>query len=317
MRKLKTITFSLILVLGVLIGTRVFSPYATEGQGLSPKGTVPATVTVEDLSGDKYFPAVKEALQNAEKSIYMAMYFVGFNPNDKGSHIYELVKELVDAYKRGVKVKVTLDQGIDFSAGERRQARWVIEQRNASLFIYLKEQGIEVYYDSLSTITHAKAIVIDEETVIVGSANWSESSLQKNWETSCLIKSKELAQQFLKYFSQISIDHEVSDFDEEKRSGVHLAPVFLKDPALAARMLRTFDETAFDLYLFLLKNYNGNPEGKVDIDYKNLTSNLGLDKKFSFVSSRDILVRTLARLDKKYQLVIRKKQPPIRPLWYY
>jgi len=95
---------------------------------------------------------------------------------------------------------------------------------------------------------------------------------------------------------------------------VRLNSIFLKDPALAARMLRTFDTTAFDLYLFLLKSYDGNPEGKVDIDYKSLTSSLGLDKRLSFISSRDILVRALARLDKRYKLITRIKQAPKPPL---
>lgn len=298
------VTIFIILVSAILTGTRIFLCSANE----------PYQATVEDLSGNKYFPAVKEALKDAKSSIYMAMYFVGFNPNNKESQIYALVEELVSAHKRGVKLKVILDQGIDFSGGERGVRRWEREQRNASLFAYLKQQGIDVYYDSLSTITHAKAIVIDEETVIVGSTNWSESSLQKNWETSCLIRSKELAQQFLKYFSQISIDRDFSDFDEERKSGVRLNPVFLKAPSLASRMLSAFDETGFDLYLFLLKNFDGNPEGKIGIDYKNITSSLGLDKRLSFVSSRDRLVRTLARLDERYQLIIRKKQAPKPPL---
>ena len=269
---------------------------------------------VTDISGTKYFPAVKEALSKAENSINMAMYFVGFNPNNKNSQVNGLVEELVNAHKRGVKLKVILDQGIDFSGDERGVRRWEIQRRNTAVFTYLKQQGIDIYYDTLSTITHAKAIVIDEQIVIVGSTNWSDSSLQKNWETSCLIRSKELAQQFLKYFSKITIDREVSDFDEERKSGVRLNPVFLKDPSLAACMLRAFDETAFDLYLFLLKNFDGNLEGRVGIDYKNITSSLGLDKRLSFVSSRDILVRALARLDERYQLIIRKKQAPNPPL---
>ena len=304
----RRVIFLIILVLASLAGTRIFYCYAQSEQNQSYQAIV------EDISGAKYFPAVKEALSKAEESIYMVMYFVGFNPNNKNSQVNGLVDELVSAHKRGVKLKVILDQGIDFSGDERGVRRWEIQRRNTAAFSYLRQQGIEVYYDTLSTITHAKAIVIDEEIVITGSTNWSDSSLQKNWETSCLIRSKELAQQFLKYFSQISIDNEVSDFNEKRKSGVRLNPIFLKDPALAARMLRTFDTTAFDLYLFLLKSYDGNPEGKIGIDYKNLTSSLGLDKRLSFVSSRDVLVRALARLDQRYQLIVRQKQVPRPPL---
>jgi len=317
--RFKRLIFLTILVSTLIAGTKIPFCFADSYQAIVEdiSGTkyFPAVKEiVEDISGAKYFPAVKEALSEAKKSIYMVMYFVGFNLDNKNSQVYGLVEELVKAHKRGIKVKVILDQGIDFSREERGVRRWEIVKKNASVFTYLRQQGIEVYYDVLSTITHAKAIVVDEETVIVGSTNWSESSLQKNWETSCLIKSKELAQQFLKYFSQINIDREVSDFNEKRKSGVRLNPVFLKDSSLSACMLKTFDTTAFNLYLFLLKDYDGNPDGKIGIDYKNITSSLGLDKELSFISSRDRLVRALARLDERYRLIIREKQVPNPPL---
>ena len=69
----------------------------------------------------------------------------------------------------------------------------------------LKKQGIEAYYDNLFVVTHSKAIVIDEEVVILGSANWTESSLKRNWEASCLIRSKELAKQLLKDFPELKL----------------------------------------------------------------------------------------------------------------
>ncbi|MCK4947755.1 MAG: hypothetical protein KAS46_05230 [Candidatus Aureabacteria bacterium] len=34
---------------------------------------------VTDLSGKKYFPAVKEAIDNSEKSIFMVVYIVDFD----------------------------------------------------------------------------------------------------------------------------------------------------------------------------------------------------------------------------------------------
>jgi len=99
----------IILVLLALNNARFFLCYAQESY----------QAVIEDISQDKYFPAVKEALSKARKSITMAMYFVGFNPNHKNSQVYELVEELVSAHKRGVRLKVILDQGIDFSAEER------------------------------------------------------------------------------------------------------------------------------------------------------------------------------------------------------
>ncbi len=89
---------------------------------------------VIDLSGRKYFPAVKEALSNAKESIYLVMYFVSFDPNSKQSPVNDLVDEIINAHKRGVKVKVILDQNILF-------AEWKREDKNDAFFAYLRNRA--------------------------------------------------------------------------------------------------------------------------------------------------------------------------------
>ncbi|MFH1458608.1 MAG: phospholipase D-like domain-containing protein [Candidatus Omnitrophota bacterium] len=293
----------IILVSAFMAGSRIFFCLAAE----------PSRESVENISRDKYFPAVKQALKSAKKSIYMVMYFVNFDPKSRKSPINELVEELVNAHKRGVKVKVILDQNISFAVWEGRGGKWEREPKNDPLFGYLKKQGIETYYDNLFVVTHSKSIVIDEEVVILGSANWTESSLRRNWEASCLIRSKELAKQFLEDFSKITIDYEASILDEERIPPVRLIDSFLKDSSFAPRMVTARDETAFDLYLLLLRTFNGNSEGRVDIDYKSISSTLGLDEKFSYVSARDILREALVRLDQRYKLITRIKRSPKSP----
>ncbi|MFZ2602630.1 MAG: phospholipase D-like domain-containing protein [Candidatus Omnitrophota bacterium] len=265
---------------------------------------------VVDISAKKYFPAVKEALSKAQKSIFLVMYFVNFDPLVKKSPVTDLVAELVSAHQRGVKVKVILDQNINWADKGNTRER---EDKNEALFTYLKKLGIEVYYDNLFTVTHSKAIVIDEATVILGSANWTESSLRNNREASCLAKSKELAKEFLADFAEIAIDYEASILDEEKGPTIRLNDSFLKDPALAARMVMANDGTAFALYLLLLKNFDGNPEGSVDVDYKSVSSALGLDKKYSYATTSYILNHALVRLDERYKLIRRIVRRPKTP----
>ncbi|MBI4972874.1 MAG: hypothetical protein HZA27_01275 [Candidatus Omnitrophica bacterium] len=306
MRTLKTTAFFVILVSVVLAGARIFC-FGAETKELSSDRSPSEIVAVEDISGDKYFPAVKEALKNAKSSIDMAMYFVNFDPKTGRSPVNGLVEELINAHKRGVKVRVILDQNIDFAALNEADA-WQKEEKNDTLFVYLKKQGIEAYYDNLYTVTHAKAIVIDKETVIVGSANWTESSLRKNWEASCLIRSKSLAGKFLEDFSKISIDYEASILDEERSPPIRLKSDFLKDPSLASRMLTARDEIAFNLYLLLLRDFNNNPQSRMEVDYKSISQALGLDKRLSYVTARDELKEAFRRLEERYQLIIRKKK---------
>ncbi|MBU2221844.1 MAG: hypothetical protein KJ722_04415 [Candidatus Omnitrophica bacterium] len=287
----------MILALAFIASTRIFLCYSAE--------SYPAVV--EDLSQDKYFPKVKEALKNAKSSIDMAMFFVNFDPNVKNSPVNQLVEELISAHNRGVKVRVILDQNVDFTAWNEADI-WRKEEKNVALFVYLKKQGIEAYYDNVYVLTHAKAIVIDQEIVIVGSANWTESSLRKNWESSCLIRSKDLAKQFLEDFSKISIDYEASILDQERKPPVRLSRAFLTEPSLAPLMLSSRGETAFDLYFLLLKNFDGNPQGAITINYKTLIPASGLDQRVKYATARDELKQALRRLDEKYRLITRKKR---------
>ncbi len=296
--KLRRAIFLAILALVITTGARIFYAYADNSYQAS----------VEDLSGNKYFHKVKDALKNAKSSIFMVMYFTNFDPKDKKSPVSQLVEELLNAHKRGVKVKMILDQNINFPAWEGGQGEWEKEEKNDPLFVYLKKQGIEVYYDNLYTVTHSKAIVIDEEIVILGSANWTDSSLRKNQEASCLIRSKGLAKEILEDFSKIAVDYEASILDEERNPPLRLKSDFLKDPSLAPRMLTARDEIAFDMYLLLLRMFNGNPQANIEIDYKILRPALGIDEKLSYASARDKMKQALRRLEEEYRLISRKKR---------
>jgi len=293
--RLKRAVFLTIFMSAFIAGTGIFYCFAADSY----------QALVEDISQDKYFPTVKEALKNAKSSIDMAMYFVNFDPKIKNSPVNDLVEELISAHNRGVKVKIVLDQNIDFSLWNE-EGEWQKQEKNDALFVYLKKEGIETYYDNLYAITHSKAIVIDKEIVIVGSANWTESSLRKNWEASCLIKSKGLAGQFLEDFSKISIDYEASILDEERAPAVRLKQDFLTNPNLAPHMLSSGDEIAFDLYFVLLKKLVS--EQAIEIDYKTLRHDLAIDEKLSYASSRDKMKQALRRLEEEYLLIVRKKR---------
>ncbi|MCX5702951.1 MAG: phospholipase D-like domain-containing protein [Candidatus Omnitrophica bacterium] len=102
---LKKAIFLTILASVIATGTRIFLCYSAESY----------QAAVEDLSQNKYLPGVKEALRNAKSSIDMVMFFVNFDPSAKRSTANLLAGELINAHKRGVKVKVILDQNIDFT----------------------------------------------------------------------------------------------------------------------------------------------------------------------------------------------------------
>ena len=288
----------------IYLGVLLLSTALLTGRAFGYQGEV------EDISGEKYFPAVKQALSRAEKSIYMVMYNVNLRPYEEGSSISQLVNELIAAHKRGVNVTVILDQNIGFSEGNYIDA-WEVDGKNAWCFKALKEAGIAVRYDDPATYTHAKIVVIDGRTVILGSANWTRAALFKNFEANVLIRSEELAGEFLERFKKIKIDEGASGPDDEAGLPVAVSWEFLENPRLAGSMLTQNDNRSFDIYLLLLRNYYEKaltdagraPDAAIIFDYDKIANYLGMNKQMDSVAYRRQLIKTLRKLEKRYKLI--------------
>lgn len=82
---------------------------------------------------------------------------------------------------------------------QRHESDWLGKVRSFRAYKQLREAGVDVHYDEISTYTHAKAIVIDEKVVILGSTNWTQTSLERSIETDVLIDSPELEQSVAEY----------------------------------------------------------------------------------------------------------------------
>ena len=298
---LKKIRFTLFLATTLLISSislYAATPTTAQISENTPKNSYSADVL--DISGRKYYPAVKKAIEQARKSIYMVMFQVSLNPYHKNSKVYKMVDELLKAHKRGVDVRVILDQNIDF-VNRRDKGRWAAEGKNAWCFKMLKEAGIDVYYDNLTTYTHAKTIVIDKEIVIIGSANWSENAFSKNVETNALIKSEELANELYEYFKKIKIDEKVRMPISE--GSVPVSWEFLENPKLAGRMLTKRDERAFDIYLLLLRGFDGNSQGKIKLNYEKIADDLGMLDRMTRTGYRRQIIKSLRKLEDTYEII--------------
>ena len=95
-----------------------------------------------------------------------------------------IAKALVSAYKRGIKVEVILDKSN------------VTGSYSSATF--LLNNGIPTYIDYKHAIAHNKIIILDKDTVITGSFNFTKAAEEKNAENLLIIKSKELAVEYLK-----------------------------------------------------------------------------------------------------------------------
>lgn len=142
----------------------------------------------------EYYPAVHKALTNAKKSILCVMYMAKLDPKHMGGDEYQLVLDLINAHKRGVKVRVIFDQNVNF--WEKGKKRNVIEKKSEYAYELLLKSGVPVFYDNENKVTHNKVLVIDKYITIIGSTNWTYSALRKNHEASVMIKSRSVALAF-------------------------------------------------------------------------------------------------------------------------
>jgi phosphatidylserine/phosphatidylglycerophosphate/cardiolipin synthase-like enzyme len=90
-----------------------------------------------------------------------------------------IAKALLYAHKRDVNVQVILDKSQ--KSGKYTSAT------------FISNAGIPTYIDNAHAIAHNKIIIIDKETVITGSFNFTKAAEEKNAENVLVIKSKELA----------------------------------------------------------------------------------------------------------------------------
>jgi len=142
--------------------------------------TIPAFAFNVDVANVCFSPnggcteAIVNEVSQAKSEIYVQAY----------SFTSALIaKALVDAHNRGIKVEVILDKS---QKGERYTEA-----------TFLTNAGIPTYIDSIHAIAHNKVMIIDKDTVITGSFNFTKAAEEKNAENLLIIKSKELASQYL------------------------------------------------------------------------------------------------------------------------
>ena len=142
----------------------------------------------------QYFQIAKKMIQEAKHSVQVMMFEMGYYDRNPNTPSNLLIKELIDAKKRGVKVEVILE----VREGEDRTAK-----RNRHTGKILSEGEVEVIYDPLFKTTHAKLMMVDGKITLLGSTNWTYYALTNNHEASILIRSKEVAKAFTDYFNQV------------------------------------------------------------------------------------------------------------------
>lgn len=249
------------------------------------------------LNDGRYYPFVLEAIEEAKSSVNVLLYLAscGYAENDKTE---ALLKALIKAHQRGVKVSVILEgkgggRGSPFSGGG-------VAPENREAFLKLRKEGVSAVYDDLSKLNHGKAVIIDEELVILGSANWSRAAFESNTETNAAIRSRVFALEMLEDFKALKTSQPVRAQGDVK--GLCLKTNFIEKNGSGPRLVSSKNKRAFDLYLYLLWRYEANPEARLEVPYKDIARALDMGGMTPEQYRRQIN-KVLKAMNRKFRLL--------------
>jgi len=117
--------------------------------------------------------AVVEELGKARETVLVQAYSFTSAP---------IAKALVEAHQRGVRVEVLLDKS-------QRTERY-------SSATFLIHAGISTFIDARHAIAHNKVMVIDGQTVLTGSFNFTKAAEERNAENLLVLRGRELASKY-------------------------------------------------------------------------------------------------------------------------
>ncbi len=116
---------------------------------------------------------IVRTLSQARNTVHVQAYSFTSQP---------IAQALIDAHRRGVVVEAILDKG-------QRRGQGVQTG-------FLAQAGVPILIDAAHAIAHNKVMVIDDQTVITGSFNFTNSAEEHNAENLLVIRDRVLAERY-------------------------------------------------------------------------------------------------------------------------
>ncbi len=146
------------------------------------------------LRGAQYYYWLREALDNAQQQVTMAMFHVALPDAHHPTRL--LLNKLIAAQQRGLRVRVLLDQ-------DREEDDYESSVINSNALEVLRGGGVDVRRDQAERLLHSKFLVLDSLTTVVGSHNWSAGSYFHYDDLSIVLNAPTLAQELEQRFEQL------------------------------------------------------------------------------------------------------------------
>lgn len=152
----------------------ILTASATTSLAISSVGTIDAFFSPHGGATE----AVVREIDGAKNEILVQAYSFTSAP---------IAKALVSAKKRGIKIEVVLDKS-------QRKEKYTSAD-------FVAHAGIPTYIDAKHAIAHNKIIIVDKQTLITGSFNFTKAAEEKNAENLLVLKgNKPLVERYLQNF---------------------------------------------------------------------------------------------------------------------
>ena len=138
---------------------------------------------MESIIGKEYPRKVIPLIDNAKNSIKIVVFDWRWYSDDPGNPCQLFNQSIVRARKRGVEVRACVNSAL------------IAEP--------LKLNGVDVRIPISKNLMHTKMIIIDENTLILGSHNFSQNAFTFNLETSIIIKDDKSIFDFVSFFNSL------------------------------------------------------------------------------------------------------------------
>ena len=129
---------------------------------------------------DKTTNSIINRIKSAKEYIYIPTFLI----TDKN-----ITNELISALNRGVDIKIIMDANSTSTLHTKYED--------------LRKRGIQLKFEIFAGKMHTKTMIIDNEYVIMGSMNFSNSGNKYNDENTVIIENSELAKFYKNYFKYL------------------------------------------------------------------------------------------------------------------
>ncbi|MXR52181.1 phospholipase [Halovenus sp. WSH3] len=201
------------------------SPYPSSFEARSFEVERTELLVTPDNAGGR----IRKLIDSADRRIRLKQVSIG-------SERFPLLRGVIDAARRGVEVEILLS-GAWYVEKENERLRRRLTERAAAEDLPLRVRVADPgdRYEKI----HAKGLIVDNETAVVGSINWNNNSLRRNREVALLIESDGVAGYFGRVFDA---DWEAAAPVERERSvPVGLAAAVVGAVVLAALAVRRIE----------------------------------------------------------------------------